>query len=639
MLEKIRDKMFKKKPPGKLTENDEWKKLLKTVDKIFEATKAERDKMTTYLDRYNGKIWDETKLQDSDSRAFINYFFSTVQQIAPMLTDNRPRWNLVANNPAMQKLAASYSKALAYFWETRDMNFKLLLAIMDAMIMRLGIMKLGFDPSDGFGGNLTVDIVDPRTFFIAPGYTDPWEAPFCGTKVKKPLSYVKKRFPNIEGVQPESSISSEDDGTKFVKFGDVHDFELEVKFCWIYEVWMRDDAAMIDLEEETEETDENGEKKKKKTKVQKYPYGKFVYFTPNEFLAEEPCDAKINRAPFVFFYDYVKPHDTFGTGELDNTEGLILEMNKVFQAMVNHFRKYHNPNVVADTATGIDPDKLKETYHQGGQIYAYDSVINGNKEPIKPVLEPQLNAISAQLFNLGPHLIEEVSGVTEWAKGVLTTKQEKSASEASILIESSYTRVRQRVRNLEWSIKRLCWLLVTMMQQYYTEPRSYWNREDDDIVYGEISNSRAMATEQTVSPDTVKKVEEKKQLSPEEQQEWDDYRQIAELFGEFDPVHFDFEVVIDTNSTLPMDKQSLANLGMKLFNARAIDAQALLEVLQWPRKDEIIGRMKELAEERKNASIKRPTPGPVQPQVASPGNPGDVQEFMNLLQSQGGQNG
>lgn len=631
MLEKLKKK-FKKS----VSVPDDWEKLRDIVDRIFENTKEERDKMSQYLDRYNGKIWDEEKLEEYDSRAILNFFFSTIQQIAPMLTDNRPRWAVVATQPHKQKIAALYSQALQYFWETRDMNHKLLLAVMDALIMRLGLFKITFDPNDGFGGNVNVDVVDPREFFIAPGYTDPWDAPFCGMRSRKPLSWVKRRFEGVDEIKPETGLSGEEeDGISTVKFGDTPDFMLDCKFVTVTEVWMRDDQAMEDFDEELPDGN------KKKSKKQKYPYGKFVYFTSNDFLAEEPCPYMFNRAPYVPLYDYVRPHDFIGTGELDNTHDLILQLNKIFQAMNHHFDRYHNPNVMIDAAAGVDPDTVKNTYHKGGQMYTFDSQVNQNQEPIKTVKEPVMNPIAMQVFNMGPRLLEEITGVTEMAKGVLTTKQEKSASESSILIESSYTRVRQRVRNLEWTIKRVCYLVIRMMQQFYTEPKTFWNKQDDEIEYGEISNSRARAEEIVRSPETAKKAENGGKLDPEEQQEQEDYKKLIEEFeSEVDPVYFDFDIVIDTNSTLPMDKQSLANLGMKLFERKAIDADALLEVLQWPKGDEIIKRMERRIEERDKA--KAPPQGPrglsgppPPPQQANPGSQGDMQEFMSAL-TQGG---
>jgi hypothetical protein len=598
---------------GKNKEDEAWKKLKDTVDSVFEATKGEREKMTRYLDLYNGKIWKEEKLEETDSRAFLNLFFSTVQMIAPMLTDNRPRAILVSHEAHLQEVANVYNQALKYFWEAKDMTNKFLLGVMDALIMRLGIFKVYFDPSDGFGGNVDVEIIDPREFFIAPGFTDTWKAPWCGQRTRKPLSWVKKMFPDIKDVKPDG-----DQGDFDIKYGEAMDFQLDTKFVTVTEVWMRDEEA----EEEITEEDEEG--KKRKAKRQKYPYGKFCYFTEKEYLGTIPCDYMFNRAPYVPLYDYVKPHDFIGTGEIDNIEGLVLETNLIFQAMVNHFRKYHNPNVIADISCGVDIGTLKETYHKGGQFYAYDTRDSQNKDPVRAIQEPQLNPISRELFNLAPRLLEEITGVTEIAKGVLTTKQERSASEASILIESSYTRIRQRVRNLEWTIRRVMYLVVRLMQQYYMEPRTFWTKQDDEITYETLSNTRATAERIIRDPIAERNIEENRNLTPEQQAREEDYKKlVASVDSDMDPVFFDFDVVVDTNSTLPMDKQSLANLAMKLFERKAIDEQALLETVQWPRADEVIARLKGAMEERKEG----PKTGGEIPEIPEGAMP--LEEFMN----------
>ena len=62
---------------------DKW-----VVDNIIKSTDSERKQMTKNFDRFAGKLWNPEELEKHDSRAFINYEFSTIQGIAPMLTDN-----------------------------------------------------------------------------------------------------------------------------------------------------------------------------------------------------------------------------------------------------------------------------------------------------------------------------------------------------------------------------------------------------------------------------------------------------------------------------------------------------------------------------------------------------------------------
>jgi hypothetical protein len=161
-------------------------------------------------------------------------------------------------------------------------------------------------------------------------------------------------------------------------------------------------------------------------------------------------------------------------------------------------------------------------------------------------------------------------------------KQRQSASEISVLIESSYTRTRQRVRNLEWSTKRLAYLAISLMQQFYDEPRDFNFREDNTLNYGTVSNSPAMLQQMMQQP-------------PENAEEDEMYRKMVEYIEKNpDKIYVDFEIEIQTNSTLPMDRQSLANLALRLFEMKAIDRQALFEFLSLPMGKEIAARMQQM---------------------------------------------
>ena len=112
-----------------------------------------------------------------------------------------------------------------------------------------------------------------------------------------------------------------------------------------------------------------------------------------------------------------------------------------------------------------------------------------------------------------------------------------------------------------------------------------------------------------------------------------------EAFGEADPVYFDFDIQIDTNSTLPLDKQTLANMFIRLAQMQLVDRDAVLEILKVPGYKQIIERMNRKEEEMKQAKMGGPPPGGP-PQQANPNNPQDQAEFQQIMaQMQGGQNG
>jgi hypothetical protein len=159
---------------------------------------------------------------------------------------------------------------------------------------------------------------------------------------------------------------------------------------------------------------------------------------------------------------------------------------------------------------------------------------------------------------------------------------------------------------MEWSLKRLYYMLLRLVIQYYDEPKSMSFQEPDGIGYQMYGNSKAQAQDimqPAPLPERIGKMKEEgiPLTRPEDieayqkyQRESEDYSAFMEYFrecGDLDPVFFDFEVEVQTDSMLPMDKQARANLYLRLLQMKAIDPQAVLEFLHIPNADEIVGRM------------------------------------------------
>ena len=160
-------------------------RLKRSIDNIFEATKETREDMDRHYRHFCGDWWNKEKLKDNESRVFANYLYSTVMTIAPLITDNRPTWYVRAKQPYMQKYIDLFSLGLEYLWDKLSMEQKLLEVNIDALLKKVGILKIYFCTADDTIGELRMEPVDPRTFFIAPGYDDIWDAPMCGEKKKR----------------------------------------------------------------------------------------------------------------------------------------------------------------------------------------------------------------------------------------------------------------------------------------------------------------------------------------------------------------------------------------------------------------------------------------------------------------------
>ena len=595
--------LFNRKKKSEKHEEDKFYKTLREkVDRVYSSSEysTRREDMNRWLKEYNGEWWaeDVSKSKDaSQSQIFANLIFAHVQTNAPLLTDNRPKWYVRAKQEFLQEYINVYARCLDYLWDKEELDHKTYLAVKDSMIFPMGLMKVYYDQDKDDYGELCFDLVDPRTFVCAPGYDDLWKIPWCGEIVRKPMSWIKEAYPDkYEEIKADEITEDlEDTGTW-------DESTLEGEVVTVYEIWMRDAA----VEEYLEEDDDSKEKVKKSRP--KYPYGRFVCMTKEKVLSDRPSPFRHNKPPYVPYYDYEGVHDVWGMPEAAQVENINREVNSRLQALVWEADKHARTNYTVDSNSGLDPEQVKREMPKGDNVWAANHQIS--ESPIKPIDNPRNNPLHLKLIDLLMALDEEVSGITDVSKGMAVKKQRQSASEISVLIESSYTRTRQRVRNLEWSTKRLAYLSISLMQQFYDEPRDFNFREDNTLNFGTISNSPAMLQQTMGQP--PQPGQPGAQPDQQKAQEDESYKKMLEYIEESpDRIYADFEIEIQTNSTLPMDRQSLANLALRLFEMKAIDRQALFDFISLPMGKEIAARMQQI--EMQAMAMKAGPQGPQAP--------------------------
>jgi len=609
----------------------EYKGMMVAFNKVYNSDdyRERRKKMDHWLELYEGKLWNEDELESTDSEVQINYIFSNVETLCPLLTDNKPKWSIRARAPVFQNLANIYSKALEYLWDVQKMDYKLYLVMKDALLWPLGLMKIYWNNAED---EVQFDVVDPRTFVIAPGYENLWDAPWCGVKTRKPISWVVMNYNDkahlVKPDQEENDLTAQSDEELGL-------FAAEQQFTTVYEIWYRDQTIIT--EEVEKENKETGEKSKEKVSKQKYPNGRIVTFTKDTILGDRESPFEHGKPPYVAFYDHRVNHKFWGMGEPQQIEHLHVELNKQLQYAVQHSRLAQNPNFVFDANAGF-PDEFQDEFYEGGHLWPA-SFVNGT--PIVKVDVGQMDRSHIELIRILASGIEETGGQTDLTKGKASKKERQSASEVSILIESSYTRVRQKVRNLENSIEDTCYLATSLMQQNYVGSR-YFNYqtgsdEGDGLNFQLINNSTDFF-KQANTPKRIKieanadtgqpAYEEPEQEHNVRKQEDREYQEAGNLiestFGEKNRVYFPFQIKMDTNSTLPTDKQSLANLMLRLAEIQVtpnsiVDDVAVMDTLNLPNRQAIKYRKDQ--EKQQIIAAKsgqgapqgqpgRPTPGP-----------------------------
>ena len=406
------------------------------------------------------------------------------------------------------------------------------------------------------------------------------------------------------------------------------------KFVRVYKLWTQDDETY-------EEITEEDKKKTKKTKP-KYPYGKICWFTNDQYLGDQACTDEHGKPPFVELPNYDKPHDASGISDIDMIRGLHEESNIILKYWTEYLRRYHAPNGLVDTDSDFDVEGFKEKSTEGNQLFVYSgsSMFGKDQPPLTYIQEPPLNPQVPSFFQFLQVMAEEVSGVTDVTKGQVGKQERQSASELAILLESSHTRVRQKVRNLEWFLKRAYYLLLRNIQQYWVKPKQMSWQETDGVAYSTYGNSKAQADDIMKPKELPEWLQAKKDkgipLTEHEDAAWQryqgeyaDYQAFIDYFaeeGDLDPIFIDFEIQVQTDSMLPMDKQGRANLFLRLHQQKAIDNQALLEELDVAGAQEIVQRMQQ---QEMQANMPKQSP---QDQQAMKENPQAAAQYQQMVQ-------
>jgi hypothetical protein len=570
----------------------ELEKLLKTCNKIYdgEEYKQRRKEQDRFLKYYSGKYWPEPKDDDQrkESEIFANLIFSTVMTIAPMLTDNKPIWSIRAKSMHFQPIANVYKAAGESVWNIEEMDAKIFKLVIDALVMKNGIAQVSFDPGRSIRGEISIEVIDPRTYFQAPGFEDNWDAPLCGTKTRRSLWWIKKMYPDKwEDVRPEENQDKKGLAraaatvTSLLTRRENH--ENMIAEADVFTVWMQDDTMVKDPGEKNEK----GKTKEKK----KYPNGRMVVFTKDVVLEDKEYPYNHGKPPWVPLYDYILPHSAFGIGEVDQIEGLVLEYNLFLRRYAKHCRIHSNKNWVIPDSLDVGAEEFKTRMANGDNAW----VIPSGAEPPHQIKTEPFDASTITFINGMPVIIQDVSGVTDTSKGMTSKKQRQSAHEITALLETSYTRTRQRVRNLEATIKRIFTLVVELMQQFYDKPREFSLRNgNNENEWYDIQNTKEYA-ERTMKPEREPGQGETDEEEMLLKQQWEDYTELMKAIADENHVQFGFEIDIETNSTLPLDKQALANMGLQLAQLGHIDTLSLLELLHLPNPERIVKRLKENA--------------------------------------------
>jgi len=221
-----------------------------------------------------------------------------------------------------------------------------------------------------------------------------------------------------------------------------------------------------------------------------------------------------------------------------------------------------NPPFVADADSGVNPKAM--TNRPAVIIYK-----NRGSE-VRWLTPPQLPAALFELQDLDKKDFDAISGVLDVTQGRRPVGIE-AASAISELQEAAQTRIRFKVRLMEASLRQLGKLMMSLVQQFYTEERTIRTQ-------GATSGQPEFVTVN--------------------QEQIDPMTQAVTKINDVTVGEYDIEIGV--GSTLPVNKTRRADQMIELYQLGVVDKRAVLENVGLPPEDyeKILARVEQAEQQQ-----------------------------------------
>lgn len=592
------------------------KAAIKTANAIFERNKAGRrpydHKWLDYYKIFRGRDSKDHALSYKH-RECINMVFQLIQSNVPILTQARQRFTYLPQNPADIPIAKILDEVAESDWQYNNWTYELATLIYDSHIYGTGSSEVSFDADEREGlGSATFDSRDvfycypdpdsldvnreSNSFVYARPRSIDWikrQYPDKGVYVKADLTEIMKQSRTNIGYERYRSPQD----NRFYSEGSPYSVDTDEKKdqALFIECYVRDNTF---TEEEKKNIDEFGVETVEYIQKLKYPNGRKICIAGGVLLSDGPIPFEDGKFPFARLVNYIDPHSFWGISEIEPLASPYKVFNKLLNYVLDVLHLMGNPIWVISSDSGVDSENI---FNRPGLVIEKNP--NSTVERVEGVqLQPYVMQLIEQLrvwFN-------ELGGSNDITRGI-NPGGVTAASAISSLQEAAQTRIRQKANNLDAFMQQAGQMYLSRVFQFYSVPRIVRVTGDEtasryfkfhvETVQDEAGNQKRIARVRDFveSPVTGEML-----LDPNERQ--------YEIAGQFD-------VKIETGSTLPFAKAETFNRAKEMFQLGIIDAEEVLNASDWPNKDQVMARMAEKAQQAAMAQMQAVAPqaGPPQP--------------------------
>jgi len=571
---------------------------IRLVMGLLEQGKSEKKSIMADWDErykfYNDEQWPKDRPK-SKSSPVINVIKMTIQSMLPILTDTRPGFNVLPEEPNDFNFAELLEKTTQSWWEKRGMDHTLIEVLTDECIYDAGILKVIWNEELMQGiGDIDCKVIDPRNILVPHDARDfDKQCSWVIELMDRSVGELKRKFPDkadiikadsdentegevkSEGIKIQSPIDKHSNSNTNNKHSTA---ENDRKMCKVAECWIDDDAVV-----EFEEEDNEGNKKKKFKK--EYPNGKLIIFLVNQkrVLISTANPYKHGGKPYIRFVDMINPRKFWGDGEVRQLMGIQKAINKTMANIIDTMNLMSNHIWLNEKDSGVDSNKIRNGI---GMVLEPNA---GKSGAISRLSAPPVPEYILNLYNQLMQVAEKISGSSEITQG-RRPKGVTAAAAIETIQEAANTRIRLKERNMQVSLSQLGSMVIQLMMQYYTTPRvTRLTGKDGWPEYFEFF---------------VDNADEDRIQSNTQRYTYNEEKNGYDKIGDFEvgsPSKGIFDVQVIAGTALPHEKAQRVNIAFKLFEQQVIDAEELLTRLEYPDKEKILKRM----EEKKQAELQQ----------------------------------
>lgn len=174
------------------------------------------------------------------------------------------------------------------------------------------------------------------------------------------------------------------------------------------------------------------------------------------------------QKPFIRIVDYFQEHEFYGKGEIEVIEQQADLQNALVNQRIDNVRLIMDPILGVNSSMLVDPSQL--TTRPGGVIETRGDL------PVNEIIQRiEIGDVTSSAFDeatINKQMIDEVSGISDYQRGVPSGGSPDTASAAMLFSEAGTNRFALKVRLFEmmgWS--EIGMHYGSLLQQYTTKPR------------------------------------------------------------------------------------------------------------------------------------------------------------------------